>query len=59
MAQGAALSLDPALLWPLASLERLARAPGTLSAELASPEVRGWQRKRFGSSLRASLESFP
>ncbi len=59
VAQGAALSLDPALLWPLASLERLARAPGTFTAELTSPEVRGWQREQFGSSLRASLESFP
>ncbi|MBI3953478.1 MAG: HRDC domain-containing protein [Chloroflexi bacterium] len=55
-AQGRALELDPALLWPMASLERLARAPATLRAELAAPEVRRWQRERFGEQLREWLE---
>ncbi|MSQ33779.1 MAG: ribonuclease D [Dehalococcoidia bacterium] len=54
-AQGAALGLDPALLWPMASLERLARAPATLEAELAAPEVRRWQREQFGEQLRQWL----
>jgi ribonuclease D len=57
--QGAALSLDPSLLWPTASLVRLAKAPDTLSLELASADIRRWQRDRFGSALRAYLESLP
>lgn len=51
-ALGRRLSLDPALLWPMASLERLAREPG---AELASPDVRVWQRQEFEGALRAVL----
>ena len=52
---GMQLSIDPALVWPMASLERLAKAQCTLSAELQSPEVRKWQRERFATSLEASL----
>ena len=52
---GRQLSLDPALVWPMASLERLAKAPRTLSAELLSPDVRQWQREQFATSLGASL----
>ncbi|MFC2007325.1 ribonuclease D [Chloroflexota bacterium] len=54
---GSRLSLDPYLLWPLTSLERLAKAPDTLSVELASDEVRHWQRDVVVSSLQAHLES--
>jgi ribonuclease D len=54
---GATLSLDPSLLWPTASLERLAKAPGTLDTELTSANVRNWQREQFASSLRVYLES--
>ncbi len=57
--QGAALSLDPSLLWPTSSLERLARAPDTIGVELTSADIRRWQRARFASSLRAYLESLP
>jgi ribonuclease D len=53
----AALALDPSLLWPTVSLERLARAPETLDDELASGNVRQWQRDRFAASLRAFLQS--
>ena len=53
--QGRQLSLDPALIWPMASLERLAKAPHTLGAELQSPEVRRWQGEQFATSLGASL----
>jgi ribonuclease D len=53
--QGKTLSIDPALLWPMVSLERLAQAPGTLSAELQSGDVRQWQREQFATSLGASL----
>ena len=52
---GRELSIDPALVWPMASLERLAKAPRTLGAELQSPEVRQWQREQFALSLGASL----
>ena len=52
---GTELSIDPALVWPMVSLERLAKAPRTLAAELESDEVRQWQRERFATSLGASL----
>ena len=54
---GATLSLDPTLLWPKASLERLAKAPDTLGVELTSAGIRRWQRDHFASSLHAYLES--
>ncbi len=49
---GRELGLNPGLLWPAASLERLARCPGSLDAELTSPEVRSWQKLEFSASLR-------
>ena len=57
MSLGASLSLDPSLLWPMASLERLARVPDTLDAELTSAGIRRWQRDRFAAALAACLES--
>jgi len=55
---GSSLSLDPSHLWPLTSLERLARAPNTLSDELISEDIRHWQRDVVADSLQACLESF-
>ena len=52
---GAASEVDPSILWPMRSLERLARSPGSLDAECASAEVRAWQRERFSESLRREL----
>ena len=52
---GQEVRLDPALLWPAVSLERLARRPGSLSSELLSPEVRSWQGREFCSALRGVL----
>jgi len=52
---GSSLSLDPSLLWPLTSLERLAKEPDTLSVELTSDEIRHWQRDVVASSLQACL----
>jgi ribonuclease D len=52
---GSSLSLDPSLLWPLTSLERLAKAPDTLSVEITSDEIRHWQRDVVASSLQACL----
>ncbi len=54
---GSSLSLDPSLLWPLTSLEQLAKAPDTLSVELTSDNIRHWQRDVVASSLQACLES--
>ena len=49
------LDFDTSLVWPMRSLERLAREPGTLQEEQYSPEVRNWQREQFGESLKAIL----
>ena len=54
---GASLTLDPALLWPMVSLERLARSPNSIRAEIAAPGIRRWQREHVASSLRACLAS--
>jgi len=52
---GSSLSLDPSLLWPLTSLERLAKAPDTLSVELTSDSIRHWQGDVVAPSLQACL----
>ena len=52
---GSSFSLDPSLIWPLTSLERLAKASDTLSAELTSDDIRHWQRDIIGPSLQACL----
>ena len=54
---GEELGLDPSLLWPTASLTRLARDPGNLGEELDSEEVREWQGREFAASLRDLLSS--
>ena len=54
---GTTLSLDPSLLWPTASLERLAKAPDMLDSELTSADIRHWQRERFAAALSAYLKS--
>src|SRR5918999_5327916 len=48
--RGAVLKLDPALLWPTASLERLALQPENWRAEImeeGNNDVRNWQRREF------------
>ena len=50
-----ALAMEPSLVWPMVSLERLARAPGSLSDEIGSPEVRQWQREQFLEQLSYAL----
>lgn len=55
IAQGKQLSLDPALLWPMKSLQRIARSPDKVESEMQGPEVRRWQRKEFGKSLRRAV----
>ena len=39
-----------------ASLDRLARSPGSLDDESTSAEVRRWQVKEFSASLRGAIE---
>ena len=46
------LRLDPPLIWPAVSLERLASRPDSLPAELDCEDVRRWQSSEFGESLR-------
>ncbi len=55
--EGEALGLDPALLWPMQSLERLARDPSLLDDETGegASVVREWQAREFGESLAAAL----
>ena len=50
-----ALAMEPSLVWPMISLERLARAPGSLSDEIGNPEVRQWQREQFLEQLSYAL----
>ena len=49
---GQRLGLDPALLWPATSLERLAGRRSSIDEEFESGSVRSWQRREFGDSLR-------
>lgn len=54
----ASLDLDPALVWPAASLERLAlRWNGSTaeSPDSGAREVRSWQRREFSHELRQAL----
>lgn len=52
---GESLGLDPSLLWPMSSLQRLSRAPDTLADETRSEDVREWQRAEFGDAVRKVL----
>ncbi len=55
--QGEELDLDPALIWPMQSLERLARDASLLNDETrdGASVVRVWQAREFGESLAAAL----
>ena len=50
-----AMDFHVSLVWPIRSLERLAREPESFSEELRSSEVREWQRERFQASLKRAL----
>lgn len=56
-AEGKKLGLDPPLLWPTRSLERLARIKTDLEEEFFSGEVRDWQRQEFGRALSEVVKS--
>ena len=51
------LGIEPSLIWPMISLDKLARSKGSLRDEIQSPEVRDWQRKQFQDSLLRVLSS--
>ena len=56
--KGALLGLDPALIWPAASLDRLAHDPESWESEVdgtGAPEIRAWQRGQFAGELEAVL----
>ena len=53
--RGEELDLDPALIWPMPSLERLARDPSALQQETQNDTVRAWQISKFGNSIAQSL----
>ena len=53
--QAKELGMEVGLVWPMRSLERLAREPQSFADELRSPDVREWQRERFGASLRRAV----
>lgn len=58
--KGATLGLDPSLLWPAASLDRLARDPSGWAEEgeaVENPDVRAWQRREFARELKEVVES--
>ena len=52
---GESLGLDPPMLWPMSSLQRLSRAPDALADVTRSAEVRQWQRAEFGDAIRKVL----
>ena len=51
----AKLALDPSLLWPMVSLQRLARAPESFDVEINAANVREWQRAEFAAELKKVL----
>ena len=55
--RGEELGLDPALVWPMQSLERLARDSSLLNdeAEEGASVVREWQAREFRESIAAAL----
>lgn len=55
---GDAISVDPSLLWPTSSLNRLSRDLSSFEEEISEPEVRKWQVMEFGSRLKEKLASF-
>lgn len=53
---GNALKIDPSLLWPTRSLERLSRNPRVLEEEIEGSEVRAWQSAEFSKSIELELQ---
>lgn len=49
------LHIEAGLLWPLASLRRLAMNPGCLEHGIGSSDVRRWQQREFTHDLKSVL----
>jgi len=59
--KGKELSLDPAILWPAASFQRIARSPALFSDELSdknNSDVRNWQKNLFAKELNNLVKTF-
>jgi ribonuclease D len=55
---GEQLDVDASLLWPMASLERLARYPEEFGSEVdTSSMIRNWQRDEFKDVLQEYLKN--
>jgi len=56
--KGEKLDLDPALIWPMQSMEKLARDPSLLDSETGegASVVREWQAREFQDSLAVALK---
>lgn len=55
--QAERLGLEGSLIWPKASLIRLARKPNSVHTELISPQIRRWQVAEFGAVIRQLSET--
>ncbi len=53
--KGTFLDIDPSLVWPMKSLERLARSPESADDRSEHPEVRNWQQREFREELEVCL----
>ena len=53
--RAAGLCVEPSLVWPIASMERIAREPESAAAEMEGSDVRRWQAGEFGPSLAAAV----
>jgi ribonuclease D len=54
-ALGENIGVDPSLLWPTISLDRLSRDPSRFGEEVSEPQVRKWQCLEFGKKLEDKL----
>ena len=52
---GETLNLDPSLLWPTLSLNRLSKSPDSIQEEFQDSIVRAWQVSEFGKDLSEQL----
>ena len=51
------LQVDPAIVWPAASLERISLHPDEFDNEMRSNDIRRWQLRQFGKSLSSFLRN--
>tara|TARA_B100000959_G_scaffold111412_2_gene117492 strand:- start:6004 stop:7158 length:1155 start_codon:yes stop_codon:yes gene_type:complete len=53
--KGESIGIDPSLLWPTISLDRLSKDPSRFNEEISEPQVRKWQYLEFGKELEGKL----